>query len=95
MRDERGRHRKGRSPRIEIALGSVSGEASDKAYVAVAMLHLPDGEILYRPLSPTPTQDVLPHLDRQAAAALFGAIYDLVCERWGTSQCLRNSQKAA
>ena len=40
-----------KAPRIEIALGSLSDAHPDPGpYVAVAMLHTPDGEALYQPL---------------------------------------------
>jgi hypothetical protein len=72
-------------PRIEITLGSIPGASSEAPYVAVAVLHLLDGEMLYQPLTPTPAQDPLPHLDKQAAANLLAEIYDFVCQRWGAA----------
>lgn len=70
------------APRIEIALGSLS-DAHPGAYVAVAMLHTPDGEALYQPLIPITAREGSLHLDTNAAADLLAEIYDFVCQRWG------------
>jgi hypothetical protein len=73
-----------KAPRIEIALGSLSDtHPGPGPYVAVAMLHSPDGEALYRPLIPTTAQGGSHHLDTDAAADLLAEIYDFVCQRWG------------
>ncbi len=68
------------APRIEIALGSRSDAHSGPGpYVAVAMLHTPDGEALYQPLIPST-------LETDAAARLLAEIYDYICQRWGPDQ---------
>lgn len=71
------------APRIEIALGSIAETHSDPGpYVAVAMLHLPVGEVLYQPLLSTTAQKGL-HLDKLAAGDFLAEIYDFICQRWG------------
>jgi hypothetical protein len=75
-----------KSPRIEIALGSLSHtHPGPGPYVAVAMLHTPDGEALYQPLIPTTTRGGSAHLDTDAAANLLAEIYDFICQRWGVA----------
>jgi hypothetical protein len=72
------------TPRIEIALGSISDARPGRGpYVAVAMLHLPEGEALYQPLVSTTARVGSPHLDTDAAADLLAEIYDFICQRWG------------
>jgi hypothetical protein len=73
-----------KAPRIEIALGSLSDtHPGPGPYVAVAMLHTPDGEALYQPLVSTTAPEGSLHLDTDAAADLLAEIYDFVCQRWG------------
>jgi hypothetical protein len=73
-----------KAPRIEIALGSFFDTHPDRGpYVAVAMLHTPDGEALYQPLIPITPQEESHHLDTNAAADLLAEIYDFICQRWG------------
>jgi hypothetical protein len=72
-----------KTPRIEIALGSLSGEEGTGSYVAVAMLHLPDNEVLYQPLMPLNNPKGDPKLQREAAGDLLAEIYDFVRDRWG------------
>jgi hypothetical protein len=73
-----------KAPRIEIALGSLSDtHPGPGPYVAVVMLHTPDGEALYRPLIPATARGRSHHLDTDAAADLLAEIYDFVCQRWG------------
>ena len=72
------------TPRIEIALGSISNShLGPGPYVAVAMLHLPEGEALYQPLVSTTAREGSLHLDTHAAADLLAEIYDFICQRWG------------
>ena len=72
------------APRIEIALGSLSSDHPDSGpYVAVAMLHLPDNEVLYQPLMPLNDSKGDPQLQREAAGDLVAEIYDFVRYRWG------------
>ena len=72
------------APRIEIVLGSISEtHPGPGPYVAVAMLHLPEGEALYQPLMPTTAREGFPHLDKLTAADLLAEIYDFICQRWG------------
>ena len=71
------------APRIEIALGSLSGEAGIGPYVAVAMLHLLDKEVLYQPLIPLNSPKGDPEMQREAAGDLLAEIYDHICDRWG------------
>ncbi len=72
------------TPRIEIALGSISDtHPGPGPYVAVAMLHMPEGKALYQPLMPTTAREGLPHLDTPAAADFLAEIYDFICQRWG------------
>lgn len=69
-------------PRIEIALGTISeAHPGPGPYIAVAMLHLPEGEVLYQPLRATPAQAA--PLDTDAAADVLAEIYDFICQRWG------------
>jgi hypothetical protein len=71
-------------PRIEIALGSISDSRPGPGpYIAVAMLHLPEGEAMYQPLLPKTAREGFPHLDTEAAADFLAEIYDFICERWG------------
>lgn len=73
------------APRIEIALGSISSEHPGTGpYVAVAMLHLLDKEVLYQPLMPLNTPKGDPQLHREAAGDLLAEIYEYICDRWGT-----------
>ena len=68
-----------KAPRIEIALGSISSEHPESGpYVAVAMLHVLDDEVLYQPLMSSE-----PQLHREAAGDLLAEIYDFICDRWG------------
>ena len=56
-------------PRIEIALGSITdSHPGPGPYLAVAMLHLPEGEAMYQPLVPRTAREGSPHLDTEAAA---------------------------
>ena len=72
-------------PRIEIALGSISdSHPGPGPYVAVAMLHLPEGEAMYQPLVPKSAPEGSPHLDTEAAADFLAEIYDFICARWGS-----------
>ncbi len=72
-------------PRIEIALGSISdSHPGHGPYVAVAMLHLPEGEAMYQPLRPKTAREGFPHLDTEASADFLAEIYDFICERWGS-----------
>jgi hypothetical protein len=72
------------TPRIEIALGSISdAHRGPGPYVAVAMLHMPEGEALYQPLVSTTDRVESLHLDTDAAADLLAEIYDFICQRWG------------
>jgi hypothetical protein len=72
-------------PRIEIALGSISdSHPGPGPYVAVAMLHLPEGEAMYQPLVPKTGREESPHLDTEAAAGFLAEIYDFICKRWGS-----------
>jgi hypothetical protein len=71
------------APRIEIALGSLSGEAGTGPYVAVAMLHLLDNEVLYQPLMLQNSPKGNPELESEAAGDLLAEIYDHICDRWG------------
>ena len=72
-------------PRIEIALGSVSDlDPGPGPYVAVAMLHLPEGEAMFQPLMPKAGREGSPHLNTEAAADFLAEIYDFICERWGS-----------
>jgi hypothetical protein len=72
------------APRIEIALGSVSSEQPGSGpYVAVAMLHLLDKEVLYQPLIALNAPNAEPQLHREAAGDLLAEIYDFICDRWG------------
>ena len=70
-------------PRIEIALGSLSGDAGTGPYVAVVMLHLLDNEVLYQPLMPLNSPKGDPNVPREAAGDLLAEIYDHICDRWG------------
>jgi hypothetical protein len=71
------------APRIEIALGSISDtHPGPGPYVAVAMLHMPEGEVLYQPLTSTTVREGFPHLDSRAAADFLAEIYDFICQRW-------------
>ena len=71
-------------PRIEIALGSISdSHPGPGPYIAVAMLHMPEGEVLYQPLMSTAAREGVPHLDTDAAADFLAEIYDFICQRWG------------
>jgi hypothetical protein len=72
-------------PRIEIVLGSISDpHPGPGPYVAVAMLHLPEGEAMYQPLVPKSAPEGFPHLDTEAAADFLAEIYDFICARWGS-----------
>ena len=72
-------------PPIEIALGSISdSHPGPGPYVAVAMLHLPEGEAMYQPLVPKTGRAESPHLDTEAAADFLAEIYDFICARWGS-----------
>jgi len=72
-------------PRIEIALGSITdSHPGPGPYLAVAMLHLPEGEAMYQPLVPRTAREGSPHLDTEAAADFLAEIYDFICERWGS-----------
>ena len=73
-----------KAPRIEIALGSISSEHPDSGpYVAVAMLHVLDDEVLYQPLMSLNAPRAEPQLHREAAGDLLAEIYDFICDRWG------------
>jgi hypothetical protein len=72
------------APRIEIALGSISSEhPGNGPYVAVAMLHLLDNEVLYQPLVPLNAPKEESQLHKQAAGDFLAEIYDFICHRWG------------
>ena len=72
------------APRVEITLGSISDtHPGPGRYVAVAMLHMPEGEVLYQPLMSTTAREGVPHLDTDAAADFLAEIYDFICQRWG------------
>ena len=81
------------TPRIEIALGSLSGEAGAGAFVAVAMLHLLDDEVLYQPLMPLNAPKGDPQLHREAAGDLLAEIYEYICDRWGAWRPLRQRMR--
>ena len=72
------------TPRIEIALGSISSDGNGP-YVAVAMLHLPDDEVLYQPLMPLNARKGESQLDKEAAGDCLAELYDFICQRWGTT----------